>query len=358
MSCRSCMIFLAILAGSTGGAPAQTAPLKLKPLAVRDPMVNNIEAFSLLVPENWRAEGGIVWNDQLATLAYTQMRIADPASARALEVFPNIPYTWNERGYIGFPPGSLYLGMYVVRPLDPEQFMRTILLPGVRGRVNPKVIGTQELPALAKQVAATVQEPGAVKRVAATRTRIEYQDGARAIEEDIYCIIVYTQVPAVPGLTMWGPERVFGFRAEKGQLDRQAPLLQAMSASVRVNRSWFAHYLQVQEAWVQNRMNAIRRAGELSRYLARTSDEMSDMQMQAWENRQASQDRSAQAFSEYIRGVETYHDPYGDRDVQLPSGYNDVWVSRGGEYILANDPNFNPNVSATGTWQRVDPTAH
>lgn len=335
---------------------AQAPPLRLRWLAVRDPMVNNIEAFRVLVPESWRSEGGIVWNGDLSILAYNQIRVADPAGVRALEVFPIIPYWWSDRGFIGFPPGSLYLGAYVVSPVDAETFVRAMLLPQVRGRVIPRIVRTEPLPALAQQVAATVQEPGAVKQVAATRTRIEYQEGPRAIEEDIYCVLVYAQTPMAPGVTMWGPDRLFGFRAEKGQLDRQAPLLQAMQASVRVNRSWFAHYLQVRELWLQNKMNAIRQAGELSRYLARTSDEMTAIQQQAWDNRQASQDRSAEAFSQYIRGVETYHDPYGGRNVQLPSGYNDVWVSRGGEYILANDPSFNPNVSAGGTWQRIDPT--
>ena len=358
MSCRILPLLLAALAASAPPVASQTASLRLRPLVVNDPMVDNVEAFRMLVPESWRMEGGIVWRQELATLAYLQMRVAEPAGVRALEVFPNIPYTWSERGYIGFPPGSLYLGMYVVQPMDADAFVRSVLLPQMRGKVRATIVRSEPLPELAQQVAASVQEPGAVKQVAATRTRIEYQENGRAIEEDIYCIIVYAQVPALPGVTMWGPERIFGFRAEKGQLDRQAPLLQAMSASVRVSRGWFARYLQVREMWVQNQMNAIRSAGELSRYLSRTNEEMSQMQQQAWENRQAADDRRAEAFSEYVRGVETYHDPYGDRDVQLPSGYGDVWVSRGGEYILANDPNLNPNVSATGTWQRVDPVQH
>lgn len=347
-----------LLALTVVGPPvaAQAAPLRLRWLAVRDPMVNNEEAFRMLVPRDWRVEGGIVWRPEISTLAYLQMRLSDPQGSSALEFFPTLPFTWSVGGYPGFPPGSLYLGSYVVQPLDPDNFVRQLLLPQVRGRVSPLVIRTDPLPELANQVVATVQEAGAVKQVAAARTRIEYQEGTKAFEEDIYSVMVYTQVPMTPGLTWWGPERLFGFRAEKGQLDRQAPLLNAIFASARVSRLWFAHVLQVREAWIQNQMQAIRNAGELSRYIARTSNEISDMQQQAWENRRASEDRSAEAFSEYIRGVETYHDPFGDRNVQLPSGYNDVWVSRGGEYILANDPNFNPNVSAGGTWQRIDPT--
>jgi rubrerythrin len=324
--------------------------------AVHDPMMNNEEAFGLLVPQEWQVQGGIVWRPEISNLAYLQLRLSDPRGASALEFFPTPPYTWSDRGYPGFPPGSLYLGSYVVQPMDPDHFVRGILLPAVRGRVSPTVIRTDPLPELAAAVAPTVQEAGAIKQVAAARTRIEYREGARTIEEDIYSVLVYSQVPMVPGVTWWGPERLFGFRAEKGQLDRQAPLLQTIFASVRVNRGWFGRVLQVREAWIQNQMQAIRNAGELSRYIARTTDEMSDMQQQAWENRQAAEDRSAEAFSQYIRGVETYHNPYSDRDVELPTGYRDVWISRSGEYILADEPNFNPNESATGTWQRVDPS--
>ena len=348
-------LLVALMTLSTALA-GQSSALRLRMQAVHDPMMNNEEAFRMLLPESWRVEGGIVWRPEIATLAYLQLRLSDPGSTRALEFFPTLPFAWSQQGFLGFPPGSLYLGSYVVAPLDPDNFVRQVLLPQIRGRVSPTVIRTDPLPELAAAIAPTVQEAGAVKQVAAARTRIEYREGTKTFEEDIYSVIVYSQVPMNPGVMFWGPDRLFGFRAEKGQLDRQAPLLQAIFASVRVNRGWFGRVLQVREAWIQNQMQAIRNAAELSRYIARTTNEISDMQQQAWENRRASEDRSAEAYGQYIRGVETYHDPFGNREVQLPTGYSDVWVSRAGEYILANDPNLNPNVSATGTWQRVDPS--
>jgi hypothetical protein len=336
-------------------AGAQHPVLRLRMQAVRDPMVNNEEAFRLLVPKDWRTEGGLVWRSELSNLVYLQLRSSDPQGGTALEFFPTPPFTWSMQGYPGFPPGSLYLGSYVVQPLDPENFVRQLILPQMRGRVNPRVIRTEPLPKLAQQVAAGVQEPGAVKQVVAARTRIEYQEGARAFEEDIYVVLVYSQVPLTPQYVFWGPDQAFGFRAEKGQLDRQTPLLEAMLASLRVNRLWFAKVTQVRQMWIQNQLQAIRNAAELSRYIARTSDEISDMQQQVWENKRASEERTAQAYTEYIRGVETYRDSYAGRDVQLPTGYDQVWASRDGEYILANDPNFNPNQGGPGTWQRIAP---
>lgn len=351
----SCLVAPLMLAITAVPLIAQRGALRFRSVRITDPLMNNEEAFRLLVPVDWRVTGGIDWHPELATLAFTRLVLSDPRSPTALEVFPSIPYTWNERGLLGVTPGGLYLGMYAVPPVDVDRFVREMLLPSVRGAVRPRILGREALPAVARQLAIQLQEPGAVKQTEAVRTRIAYQSGGQAIEEDIYCLMVYSQTPAVPGLTLWGADRVFGFRAAAGQLDRQSPVLHAIASSVRVNPRWFARYLQAREAWVAGRMEGIRQAGELSRYLSRTSAEISDMQMQAWENRQASQDRTHQRFSEYIRGVGTYHDPYQGREVELPSGYNDVWVSRAGEYILANDPNLNPNVSAGGTWERMTP---
>lgn len=352
---RRFLILLVLGLVAAAPLPAQSPVLRLRMQALKDPMIDNDEAFRLLIPRDWRMEGGVVWRPDICTLSYLQLRLSDPQGLTALEFFPTIPFVWSAQGIMGFPPGSLYLGSYVVQPLDPENFVRQLILPQMRGKVSPRLVRTEPLPALAQQVAPGVQEAGAVKQVVAARTRIEYRDGGQDFEEDIYTVLVYTQVPLTPQIMFWGPDRVFGFRALKGQLDRQAPLLEAMLASVRVNRNWFAKVMQVRAMWIQNQMQAVQSAAELSRYIARTSDEISDMQQQAWENKRVSEERTARAYTEYIRGVETYHDGYAGRDVQLPTGYGQVWASRDGDYILANDPSFNPNESARGTWQRIDP---
>ena len=171
------LLLLLLLGALAEPLQSQRVPLRLHAVSIRDPMVNNEEAFRLLVPVDWRVEGGITWHPELANLVLTQLRLSDSRSPTALQLFPNIPYTWNTRGYLGVAPGSLNLGMYVVQPVDADVFVRQMLLPQVRGNVRFVVVGREELPAIARQLAAAVQEPGAVKQVAATRTRIEYQEG-------------------------------------------------------------------------------------------------------------------------------------------------------------------------------------
>jgi hypothetical protein len=42
--------------------------------------------------------------------------------------------------------------------------------------------------------------------------------------------------------------------------------------------------------------------------------------------------------------------------VELPSTHRHAWVSRGGEYILTDNPNYNPNVEQRGDWVEMQPT--
>ncbi|MEH6487846.1 hypothetical protein [Hyphomonas oceanitis] len=62
-------------------------------------------------------------------------------------------------------------------------------------------------------------------------------------------------------------------------------------------------------------------------------------------------DRIQRESIEGIRGVETYHDPIGEVNVQLDATYDNAWrVTNDETYILTNDPNFNPgqyNIEAT-----------
>jgi hypothetical protein len=40
--------------------------------------------------------------------------------------------------------------------------------------------------------------------------------------------------------------------------------------------------------------------------------------------------------------------------VELPSGYNHAWSNNNGEYIVSDNPNFNPNVGSNLDWQPLE----
>ena len=65
-------------------------------------------------------------------------------------------------------------------------------------------------------------------------------------------------------------------------------------------------------------------------------------------------DRVIRNFSDNIRGVERYNDPFSGNEVELPSGYGNAWANNLGEYIITESPSFNPNVGSNLNWQQIE----
>lgn len=94
--------------------------------------------------------------------------------------------------------------------------------------------------------------------------------------------------------------------------------------------------------------------GELSRIVSQTHREISSDMMNSYRQRQQVYDKISDNFSRHMRGVESYHDPIENRGVELPSGYDNAWTNGLGEYVLSEDPGFNPNVVSNRNWQRIE----
>ncbi len=60
-----------------GDAP-KPRQLRLVPHTVQDPMVQS-PAFQMLVPHDWRVQGGVVWRPNSAALAVVDMTIRAPS---------------------------------------------------------------------------------------------------------------------------------------------------------------------------------------------------------------------------------------------------------------------------------------
>jgi len=70
--------------------------------------------------------------------------------------------------------------------------------------------------------------------------------------------------------------------------------------------------------------------------------------------RQQVMDRLSDRFSQAIRGVDEYVDPNRGGGVELPAGYNHAWSNALGEYIVSDDPFFNPNQSSSQNWTPLE----
>lgn len=339
-------------AGAADAPPdaAAAQPVKFTKLAVKDPDLNHIEAVSFLIPSDWKPQGGVQWFADYAILANLLMTVTDPKTGAAIEFLPVQKFTHLTNPVFPMAVGSNYMGQIVSPPIeDPAQFLSTFYFPTALKRLQgSQLVTTEDLRKVAQQIA----QQNAGSHVKATRLRYEYADDAgRAWEEDVYLTLVYT--PWQMG-TMWAVNSCYSFRAPKGELERLTPVMNTTISTVRLSLDWFAGYMQVSQLFRNRMQQGIRDATLLSQKITQINEEIRQMHAESYKLQCESQERISESFGEYIRGVETYKNPFEDRPVQLPAGYKDAWVNPQGEYVLSTDSTYNPNVGDTREWRRME----
>ncbi len=340
------------LAQGVPGTGQQSAPnaasLRLTKVSVRDPGVNNIEAFSFLVPSGWRTEGGIQWVIDSEVQAMALVKFTDPQTSAAVELLPIQCFVWNPQQNI-IPVGNYWLGSIVMPPItDVTQFIQAFYaksaLPQLAGA---RIAAAEDRPNIAAVLAQAMQfQVGASRRV-----RYEYTAGGQPWEEDVFVTLVYKTVDYI---TFWSVASAYTFRAPKGRLDALTPVMNTTMNTMRITPEWYAQRGYMQQMFYDRMRQGIQAAGRLSAHIAANNAEIQQMFADSYRRSQESGDRISRSYAEYIRGVETYRDPFESRQVQLPSGYRGVWVSRTGDYVLSNEAGFDPNVGSNIEWRRLE----
>ena len=99
-------------------------------------------------------------------------------------------------------------------------------------------------------------------------------------------------------------------------------------------------------------MQAMQRQMEVSRQIARDSAEISAGIMDSWEKRSASQSRTSAAWSEAVRGVNTYAAPSG-KTVEFDVTADHVYQNRYGDTIGVSGSAVDPDVAARLDWTEL-----
>ncbi len=347
---------------ATGPAGEKKAPTsgmgtRLASITVTDPMLNNMKAFSVLVPQGWNYQAKVEWHSEFENLASANIVISNPANGDLAQIYPFIPYVWNPNALFPLTPGSIYIGGYVMAPInDAAVFVQQMVLPAFRANIaDVQVLDKTPLTGLAQAIYKSYYNSNPNYGISAASWTIRYDLGGKTYDETFYCALSYATDPALPGAVLWRPEFIFSLRAFAGGLADSAPLMQTCVTSVKPDMKWFAAYLQVHKLWQDGQMAAIKSAGDLSHYLSGVSADVNQTIIDGYNQRQASEDKVYGQFSESIRGVQTYANPYTQDNVQLPSGYSNVWVNTSGEYFLSNETGVDPNVGSTLSWQELTP---
>jgi len=338
--------------------------VSLVPYSYHDPQAS-LEAFSLLVPQGWSVSGGVEWiPSRPAAPVSIHLLLQSPDGVTALEGFPTQYFTWTTNPMIMMtkPRGSLYFGYEVQQPLSARDSLRQYFLPRFRNFQGLSVLEESPAPDLLQHALKNQPSPnqGGQYYNDTIRARIGYTLNGKAIAEKIFVVAEVTRVVS-PGLMgsvdsyFWSLGFGSSLRSSPEQVDSYEELYRAVIASLKVNPSWGAFVQQVSSGLVNNTIRGIQQIGELSRQISRNADEMRESSMRGWQERSAIYDRLNERFDQHIRGVDPYFDPNTGGSVELPAGYTQAWSTPLGEYIVSDDPNFNPNIGSTQNWTPLEP---
>jgi DNA-directed RNA polymerase subunit RPC12/RpoP len=362
--CQYCGSSL-VMTGKGAGqreTPADTVVrgMRLKPFRMGDPQGTGLECFRMLVPVGWQMRGGVTWDLQNVGMPATVgFHLWNPYGIEAFEILPNMNFSGGGRMDRWITGGKKF-GAEVRDPMDAQSAMKVLVIPRYRGdKESLHVVRIEHFPELAEAVDAGAKDGMGMRQGDGARARITYVLGEHPIEEEIFAVV---EVWRVPMQTMFGGENVFwfvdymlAFRAGQGKLEAHSDLFQVMVRSLKVNPNWKAAYEQVITQLAQAQIRHIRHVGQIGSMYAQMGAQVRQENMDSWYGRQDVSDRLSHDWSEVLRGVETYYDPYKGYEVEFPSRYDHAWVNSRGEYIITDDINFNPNIDTDSTlnWEQM-----
>lgn len=327
---------------------------------------------SMLIPTDWQSQGSTTWNvkDKCNSIQ-TSLRTSGP-DGRGVEIFPAFSWVWAD------DPKPLQLtaaqtAQYGTRPCDvmppmkASDFLRRNLN---RYRPNAQLVGLEPAPKLMQvlQQRARQDEQSATKYNLRQRIqsdvikgRVRYSVNGQAMEE---WIIVATIVTGTLGqsynsrtmqmgqaFTYSCAAYVTGERAPQGQLDSSEKFFDLVTGTYRQDPAWEAKVSGHAQSMQQIELKGVR---DRSAIVTKNAEDIRNIQRQGYENAQRSADRISEQRSQTMRGVETYRNPSTGDTVELSNQYGQAWVNNRGEYLLSDQPGFNPSVTLKEDWRALE----
>jgi len=185
----------------------------------------------------------------------------------------------------------------------------------------------------------------------AIRARIDFQKDGKAMEEWV-ALVVVTRVYRQGRGAFYDCHAIdlMGLRALKGQLDANDKLFKVMISSLRPEQKW-QDYSNKFLAW-RYQVEAKKEA-QIDSIWADFQNKVAQTLTEETVNQQRGSLNSAYGVDQNIRGVQTFRDPRTGSTMELSNQYDHAWLNGSNEYIMSDDPNFNPNGQLNGSWNQL-----
>jgi hypothetical protein len=145
---------------------------------------------------------------------------------------------------------------------------------------------------------------------------------------------------------------MMSFSAPKGQLDGNEGLFKLMAFNISHEPNWEAKLNgMIAQLYRQQQIEEAKRSQIIAQFQQHVADTINDVTANAM--RGANQ--AAFGQDQIIRGVQTFRNPQNGETFELSNLHDHAWLNGTNEYVMSDDPNFNPNGQLNGNWTSLQP---
>jgi hypothetical protein len=190
-------------------------------------------------------------------------------------------------------------------------------------------------------------------RTDAARARLEYDREGRTFEEWVTVAEWMRLYPSGRG-NVYDCHAIMmmSFSAPKGQLDSNEKLFKLIAFNIAHEPAWDARInaMIAQMYRQQQAQEAIR-----SQMIAQFQQHVADTVNQVTANSMRGANQAAFGADQILRGVQTFRNPQTGETFELSNMHDHAWLNGTNEYVMSDDPNFNPNGQLNGNWTSLQP---
>ncbi|MFA5259705.1 MAG: hypothetical protein WC450_00585 [Candidatus Omnitrophota bacterium] len=299
------------------------------------------KAFSLLIPQGWQVEGGILRVNPLSQGGAAQSIAAkldftvkkDSAGTVLIRWLPDMLYfdaRYSPAGQMGmFPPGSNYNGMPVYPLMPASQFITQLAFPYAHPQAQDvKITGNKALTDLARSYQSRVNQffPHLGFQYDAALSDVTYKEGATEYAEKIVALIEnWGQL----GAGMWGNKETFLIRAPQDEFKKWETVFSIIQNSVKVDPRWLAGEIRGQ---IQRGQIALD-----------TQQEIQHIERDIVAHRQKTNAEIHNDMFLTLTDQEEYVNPYTNEIDTGSNQWKHRWVNESGDIIYTDNASYDPN---------------
>ena len=313
-------------------------------IRINEPKEN---AFSILVPRGWQAQGGI-YRVNAATAGgplnaieakCDLLFVSDPRGTVAFRILPDIVY-----GHVGigggfWQPGSNYQGATVRQLEDAPTHVQSIFTAIHGDQVSPQVLKVARLPgevqslerglAYTNQIFAQIGLGHMAFQGDAAGAVFEYDENGIRFRE-----VIVTGVVDMRAALTWKNTRTLAFRAPADQFDAWRPVMDIMRSSVRFNLNWVIKEMQGQR--------------ERAEYVMKIYDEIRRIDQEIVSRTNVNREEIMNDNYLVLTGQEEYVNPHTNQVERDTDAYRYRWTTPGGDVYYTNNESEDPNIFLHG----------